>query len=371
MIIGIDASRYNPESATGVEWYSYHLLNELLPVLGREHNNEVRLYMPREFGLKTNVPFNARTRVIKARRFWTALRLSYEMLTDKPDVLFIPSHTLPFFFPEKTVITIHDVAFRKFPQLYTPFQRWILNNCARKSARKAWKIIVPSEATKKDMMKYYKCKEDKIVVIPHGAPEVPKMMSWSEAQTIKLYKHFGIEPRTKYFLFIGRLESKKNLERVVRAFGAFLKVHDDWKLMLAGKRGHGFDKIWKEVVRLGLQDKVLMPGYITEDEKFFLLHNCRVFVFTSLYEGFGLPLLEAFSFGKPVLSSDCSSMPEVAGGGAYLVDPLKEEEITVGMKKLAVDHLLNNQLVKAGREQLKKFSWENAAKETFETLLED
>lgn len=368
MVLGIDASRYNHRQGTGVEWYSYHLLNELLPLLGREHNTEVRLYMPELFDFMTNVPFNVKKRVIRAKRFWTMLRLSWELLRNKTDILFVPSHTLPFFFPRKTVITIHDVAFKKFPGLYSGMQRFILDSCAKKSAKKAWKIIVPSEATKLDMIKYYNCPEEKICVIPHGAPSVPKMLRWSEADTIKYYKHFRIEPKTKYFLFVGRLETKKNLERVVRAFGDFSKEFDDWKLILAGKRGFGFEKIWAEVEKLGLTDKVLMPGYITEDEKWFLLQNCRVFVFTTLYEGFGLPLLEAFSFGKPVLSSDCSAMPEVAGGGAYLVNPLKVDEITTGMKKLAVDHLLNNQLVKAGKEHLKNYSWEKAARETFEVL---
>ena len=152
MILGIDASRYGYSEATGVEWYSYHLLNELIPLLGREHRTEVRLYSPRDFKLNTDIPFNVKKKIIRAKRLWTVLRLSFELIWRPVDVLFVPSHTLPLVFPKKSVITIHDVAFKHFKKCYSFFQFRMLDQSTKKAVRRAWRIIVPSEATKKDLI---------------------------------------------------------------------------------------------------------------------------------------------------------------------------------------------------------------------------
>ncbi|MEZ4087860.1 MAG: glycosyltransferase family 1 protein [Candidatus Gracilibacteria bacterium] len=371
MVVGIDASRYGHAEATGVEWYSFHLLNELIPLLGREHNAEVRLYAREDFEVQTDVPFNVKKRILPAKRFWTAVRLTWEMIRYPVDVLFVPSHTFPVFVPKKAVITIHDVAFRYFKELYKPFDYWLLNRSTKKAVKKAWHIIVPSEATKKDLVDLYKCDPGKIVVIPHGAPDVPRLLSWSDGKKMRLLERLGLKKDDLFVAYVGRLEAKKNLVRLVEGFARFVKEFPDWKLVLAGKRGNGFEDIEAKIGELGLKEQVVMPGYVTEEEKQFLLSGCRMVALPSLYEGFGLPVLEGFAFRRPVLTSNVSSMPEVAGGAAYLVDPLKPEEIGVGMKRLASDGFYVNGLIGKGAEQLEKFSWEKAAKQTFEVLFEE
>lgn len=368
MVVGIDASRYGHPEATGVEWYSFHLLNELMPMLGREHNTEIRLYAPKDFEMKADMPFNVRKRIIPFRRFWTLIRLSAEMLLKPVDMLFVPSHTLPLFAPKKSVITIHDVAFKHLKGSYSPFQMWLLDRSTRKAVKKCWKLIAPSEATKKDLVEFYHCDPEKIVVIPHGAPEVPPFQHWTEDELKKFQEQFFMKQRDLFILYVGRLESKKNLQRLVEAFGRFSVEFPGWRLILAGKRGLGFDEIWKKVIDLKLEKSVFAPGYITEREKAFLLENCRIFAFPSLYEGFGLPVLEAFAHRKPVLTSKTSSLPEVAGNAAFLVNPEKVEEISVGLKRLASDGVLVTQLIGREEDQLKKFSWEKSARATYETL---
>lgn len=361
-------SRYAHDQATGVEWYSFHLLNELIPLLGREHNTEVRLYSPRDFKIATDVPFNVHKVVRKQKRLWTLIRLSVELLIHPIDVLFVPSHTLPLFFPKKSVITIHDVAFRKHPEFYSRIERWKLERSTRVAVKRAWKIIVPSKATHDDLVEFYGCDSKKIFVVHHGAPEMPRLVNWHSSENRGFLEQFHLKKDDLFILYVGRLEAKKNLARLVEGFARFLREYPDWKLILAGKRGQGFEEIWKKVVELELEENVVMPGYVNEKEKLFLLAGCRVFAFPSLYEGFGLPILEAFAMKRPVLTSNITAMPEVAGGGAFLVNPLKVEEIGVGLKRLVSDGFFVNQLVAKGEKQLENFSWEKSAKETYEVL---
>jgi glycosyltransferase involved in cell wall biosynthesis len=368
MVVGIDVSRYGHPEATGVEWYSFHLLNELLPLLGREHNAEVRLYSPADFQPRADLPFNVRKRIIPFPRFWTLLRLSAEMILKPVDLLFVPSHTLPFFAPKKSVITIHDVAFKYLKDSYSWFQTWLLNGSTKKAVKKAWKLIVPSEATKRDLVKFYRCAPEKIVVIPHGSPEVAPFQRWTDQELRQYRDQFFLKAKDLFILYVGRLEAKKNLKRLVEAFARFSVEFPGWKLILAGKRGLGFEDIWKKVMELRQEKNVIAPGYITEREKTFLMEHCRIFAFPSLYEGFGLPVLEAFAHRKPVLTSKTSSLPEVAGDAAFLVNPEEVAEISVGLKRLASDGVLVTQLVGREEKQLKQFSWEQAAKATFDVL---
>jgi len=370
MIVGIDASRYGHSESTGVEWYSYHLLNELFPMLGRDHNAEVRLYSPQDFIPAVDLPFNVQKRVIPAQKFWTMLRLSFELLTRPIDRLFVPSHTLPLVVPSKSVITIHDVAFKKIPEVYGKKQLRMLDWSTRRAVKKGWRIIVPSEATKQDLIDLYKCDPKKIRVIPHGAPRLPVLHQWKDAEKKQMFEHFKLNERDLVILFVGRLEAKKNLVRLVEAFARFSKEYPGWKLFLAGKPGEGFDLIQQKIQELGVVNDVIFPGYVTEEEKMFLYDKCRLVAFPSLYEGFGLPVLEAFAHHRPILTSKVSSMPEVAGNAAYLVNPEKVEEISVGLKRLASDGMLVNQLVGRQDAQLKKFDWEKAAQQTFDVLFE-
>lgn len=359
MKIGIDASRYKFGQATGVEWYSWHIINSLLKEILKE--DEFVLYSREILDCKV------KNKVIPRTRLWTLWGLSKEIWKNPPDVLFVPSHTLPLKLPKRSVVTIHDVAFRYLRKAYSFFQYHYLNWSTKYAVKHATKIIVPSEATKKDLISFYNCPAEKIEVVPHGF-EIPGALHEDVFENSTVFKYFKITRETKYILFVGRLESKKNLVRLVEAFSKFIKKNEDYKLILAGKRGVGFNEILKIVDKLELMHKVIMPGYITEHEKAALYKYCQIFAFPSLYEGFGLPILEAFYYEKPVVCSNVSSIPEVGGDAVKYVDPYDSDSIAEGLASLGEGGDYVEELIKKGKTRLSEFSWEKAAKKTLKII---
>ncbi|MBN1494895.1 glycosyltransferase family 4 protein [Candidatus Peregrinibacteria bacterium] len=365
MTIGIDASRYNQESGTGVELYSVKIINGLIEYFKHHPDHNIVLYSPRKLMLyKTH---KIQHRVMPFKRLWTKVRLSIEMLFHKPDVLFVPSHVLPHFCPKKSIITIHDTAFMHLKKEYGKREFWYLKKTTKYAVKKASSIIVPSEATKKDLMRFFGCPAEKIHVIHHGTDFKPKKFH-ADFDT-KTLEQLGLRRFDNFFLFIGRLESKKNLSRLIEAFGRFHDTFKNFKLVLAGRRGTGFSKILKTAQKFKLMDCVLMPGYILENEKHVLLKYCNAFVFPSLYEGFGFPILEAFSYQKPVITSNSASIPEVAGDAAILVNPHDTDEIAECMKKLITDPKIKEKLLANAENQLKKFNWEISVIKTIKVLV--
>lgn len=372
MKIGIDASRYGSDQATGVEWYSYHIINALIEQSAKYPESKITLYSrePLNLAKQTNI-YN---KVLPGKRIWTHLHLGREIVKNVPDVLFVPSHVLPIDASKNSVITIHDVAFKYLKTSYSFIQNWYLNWSTKFAVKRAKKIIVPSDATAQDLVHFYNCPLEKIAVIPHGftPPKNPPKPKEDPFADHEIFRYFKIDKDTKYILFIGRLESKKNLERLVRAFARFADAHPEYKLILAGKRGVGFENITRIIQENNMSEKVIMTGYTSEDEKNILIQNCQLFAFPSLYEGFGMPILEAFYFGKPVLASKVSSLPEVAGDAACYCDPYDIESIEMGLMKLVSDENYAQDLVKLGIERLKKFSWTASAKKVwavFESLI--
>lgn len=394
MRIGIDASRYKINEPTGVEWYSYHLLNNLIPLMGRFHQHEVIIFAnenfkkaKKEMAGMFEFPFNVRLKIIKREKHWTQIGLWRALREEKVDLLFVPSHIAPLLYSGRLVTTIHDIAF-KIPEVKNSYKfkdRLFLNLTTAWMVARSKKIIVPSQATADDLKKYYglvrgfsplnTSKKGKLRVIYHGGPERsgennPLLMKWKAAEVSRLNKKFMLEKGDRLMLFVGRIELKKNLLRVVEAFEKFSEKHRDWKLVLAGKDGYGADLIKAKVAELGLGAKVIFSGYIEENEKQYLLSNADFVVFPSLYEGFGLPILEAFAFKKPVLTAANSSITEVAGDAAYLVNADSIEEIYQGMIKLAENKEYREKLLKKSGQQLEKFDWQKSAEQTIEVLME-
>ena len=365
MKIGIDASRYNLGGGTGVELYSTKIIHGLVEYFKHHKEHSLVFYTPKKLTLyKTQ---NIKHRVIPMKRFWTKIRFSLEMLLHKPDVLFVPSHMFPRFAPKKSYIMIHDVAFMHMKKVYSRIHYWHLKSGTKYAVKKAAKILVPSEATKKDLMKFFKCPAEKIEVIYHGCDFAHKTLN-PKFET-EIFERLGLKRSDNFFLFIGRIEAKKNISRIIEAFVEFHKNFPNRKLVLAGKRGAGFNKILKKAQELNAFEKIIMPGYITENEKHVLMKYCTAFVFPSLYEGFGFPILEAFTYGKPVITSAKGSAPEVAGDAAIYVDPNESKSIQNAMKRIITEANLKGELAQKSKARLAKFKWEDSIAQTVKILI--
>lgn len=363
MKIGIDASRAFGEERTGTEEYSYQLLRHLA-VLPAVSSHQIFLYVREGARMDFELPSNFMVREIRGDFLWTRLRLSWELRKHPVDVLFVPAHTLPSFVPRKSVVTIHGLEHRSCGDCYSRKDRLVLEMNTRLSIFLARRIIVPSKSTKKDIVEYYKVAPERVSVIHHGAPE-------GRAATERADSKGGFD-----ILFIGRLEKRKNIARMVRAFGKFRKklggAEEGRKirLILAGKDGFGSDRIREGIDRSDYKGDILIRGYVSEKEKEELYGNADVFLFPTLAEGFGLPVLEAMSHGVPVIASRVPALAEVAGTGALLVDPTDEEEIADALLRYYKDESAREESVGRGYEDLRRFSWEKCAEETWKVIAE-
>lgn len=361
MNIGIDASRAFEKERTGVEEYSYQLIKNLTTMDLKSH--QIFLYARKNPIINFALPSNFKLKIISLNKFWTQIGLASEMLKNKPDVLFIPSYAIPQIHPSKTIVTIHGLEYKYFPECYSVKERFFLELNTLFSIKWSSKIIVPSESTKKDLVKFYGVDNSKINIIYHGVDS-----SKYQAASIKRQdkKSFDI-------LFVGRLEKRKNLVSLIKAFKLFKKSYKlqstSYRLILVGKKGFGFEEIKKTIQRSSFKKDIILKDYISESEKDELYKNADLFVLPSFYEGFGLPILEAMNYGVPVICSNTSSLPEVAGDAALLINPNNIQEITEAMNKVFNDDSLRNKMIEKGFENVKRFSWEKCAKETVDVLL--
>ncbi|HUT22068.1 MAG TPA: glycosyltransferase family 1 protein [Candidatus Bipolaricaulota bacterium] len=396
MLIGIDASRANKPNKTGTEWYSYHLI-QWFKKLDKENRYFLYTNVPLKDGLE-NCPENFEEKILNwpPGRLWTQFRLSYEMLVTRlrdfctrlyrlqdvrdktgkePDRLFVSAHVIPLFHPKKTVVTMHDIGFERFPKIY-PWYDIVYHKYALRFAKfSAWKIITISEFSKKEIMDVFKIPAEKIKVVYNGFDAGNyKIYPAEEIESIKL--KYGLN--SPYFIFTGRLEEKKNTPFLVECFAEFKKSRPECKLVLVGntKTGsgfvtHGFERVKENIEKFGLQKDVITPGWVGVEDLSKLTAGARALVFPSLYEGFGIPPLEAMACGCPVICSNTTSLPEVAGDAALLIDPKSKEEIVRAMNKIDADENLRKELIAKGFENIKRFSWEKCARETLEVILGD
>jgi glycosyltransferase involved in cell wall biosynthesis len=364
MIIGIDASRANNQEKTGVEWYAYHLIQKLKKIT--PENIRVVLYSREK--LIGELPENWENKVLswKPRRFWTQIRLSFEMLTNSPDILFIPSHVFPIIHPKKTVMTIHDVAARKFPNSYSRFSRWYTLWSAKFALKNLWKIIVPSEFTKEELASFgFPTK--KVEVIPHGYDKNYKVVE-DKKKINSILKKYKI--KKPFVMTIGRLEEKKNTVNIIKSFNKIRIKNKELKikLLLVGQDGYGFEKVEEEIKNSNYKEDIIRPGWVDEEDLVYLMNATEVFLFPSLYEGFGLPVLEAFACGTPVLASRGSSLEEVGGEAGIYVNSSNVVDIAKKILNLVENKEIKNKKIELGLERVKNFSWAKCARETLEEL---
>lgn len=359
MIIGIDGNEANVSKRVGVSVYTLSLLKHFAKIASLDV--KFRIYL-REEPL-SDLPKQNRNfsyEVVPGKFLWSQIFLPLRLFQDNDlNVFFSPAHYLPRFCPAPTVVTIHDLAYLYFPGDFLKKDLVKLRDWTKYSVAKAQKIIAVSKTTKKDVVKAYGLKEDKIEVVYNG---YEKKHLRSES---KLKYDVGEHP---YILYVGTLQPRKNITTLISAFYKFKQIHSEFKLVVAGKKGWLYEKIFDLVTELGLEDDVYFTDYVSDNQLIFLYKNAFCFVMPSLYEGFGIPPLEAMSFGCPVISSISSSLPEVAGDAALYFDPKNPLNLVEKLEELNSNPALRNDLIKKGTKRVKQFSWTDCAEKTLEVI---
>lgn len=370
-IIGIDASRANYEKRTGTEWYAYHLIQQLKTIIPAKHRVLLYSTTPLRDGLE-KLPPNWESKVLKwpPKRLWTQLRLSWEMYRRPPDLLFVPVHAMPVILPKRSATTLHDVAFMSTPGAYSNSENRYQRFAVKFAVKYADAILTVSHFSKSEIVHYFGADPDKMTVTHLGYDaEMCKPVTDQKLIDDCLARY---DVRKPYFLFVGRLEIKKNIVGLLRAFKIFHQHrgpgHVEQFLALVGKRGFGYAEAMKELQGSEAEWHVKETGYVCEDDLRYLYAGAQALVFPSWYEGFGLPIIEAFACGTPVIASRVASIPEVVGDAALLVDPANAEDIAGKMKRIALEPELRLRLIEKGFERAKMFSWRLTAEKTWAAL---
>ncbi len=278
----------------------------------------------------------------------------------KPDVLHVPHYNIPIFYRGKMIVTIHDLTHliypeflpNKFAKIYAKFMIWL-------ALKKASKIITVSENTKNDILKMYKVNPEKIEVIYNGVGE--EFIKKDKKEIGYLYEKFGIPRNKKILLYVGNLKPHKNLERLLEAYSKINNIEETC-LVLVGKAFANYNKLEEKENNLKIKKYVIHTGMVAKEEIIDLYNLADIFIFPSLYEGFGLPVLEALACGTQVICSNTSSMPEVGGNVVEYIDPLNVEDIKEKIEKSdkKSEDLIN--------KQLSKFSWKKTYEKTWEVI---
>lgn len=373
MILGIDAHKLDTVNPTGTDKVTSYFVQNIDHQLAGEFDKIV-LYTkkPISKSLREQLPPNAINKVLGWPIFWSSLGLSWEMYLHTPDVLFVPSHSLPFVLAHKNVVIIHDIGFLKYPQNYSPKQYLHLVNTTKLDLKKADYIITISQFVKKTLIDTYYADPNKIKVVPLGVDREKFVDNFSQKIVDEvLEKYPPTIAKHPYFFFIGRLDHRKNIVNIIKAFSDFkFKNKTDHVLLLAGKAGHGYQEILKESEKSSFSSDIVFCDYVSDEDLPVILSQAEIFLFPTLYEGFGLPILEAQACGVPVICSNTTSMPEITGDSALLVNPENFQEIGLAIKKLIDNPTLAVRLREKGLENIKSYNWQTFSRETLKILIE-
>nr|WP_286207195.1 glycosyltransferase family 1 protein [Thermomicrobium sp. CFH 73360] len=293
-----------------------------------------------------------------------SVRIAWEQLvgpwaTRDCTVIHGPVHVLPLALAPPGVVTVHDLAFVYFPEHYPAAKRWYLRLLTGLSVRRARRVIAVSETTRRDVVRTYGIAPERISTIPNGIDA-----DWRRIDDAELERWRGQQGLPERFLlFVGTVQPRKNLIALLEAF-AQLGPEFPWPLFVVGAAGWLDSPIYRRVEDLGLARRVRFTGYVPPEELRYWYSAATIFIYPSLYEGFGLPVLEAMACETPVITSNCSALPEVAGDAAVLVEPTDPLAIAAAIQSLVMDEERRRVLAQAGRERARQFTWERTARET-------
>ena len=349
---------------TGNEVYVRSLLNALAE---REEDCDLIAYVSGENASQV-LSSRIRTRRVSADPF---VRLGFDLAAkvwqDQPDLLHV-QYTAPLACPVPFVVSVHDVSFLDHPEYFTRERALQLQWTVRRTVRRAAKVLTGSEFSRASILRVYgDLEEDKVVVVPNAASSEFRPIS-RDVASAAVRKRFSL--RGPYLLSVGDLQPRKNQIGLIGAFASLVRAYPQFphSLVLAGKETWFAPRVREAALASGVADRIHFLGFVSDPELLHLYNACDLFVFPSFYEGFGIPALEAMAFGRAVVCSDTSALPEVVDGAALLCDPYSEDEMVRAMADLLLDPELRARMGRLGLQRAAHFSWKNAAQKTLDVF---
>ncbi|GIW63039.1 MAG: glycosyl transferase family 1 [Patescibacteria group bacterium] len=365
MKIAIEGNEANTQNRVGVSNYCFYLIKEFAKLKTDNIKFEIILKNQPLDDLPT-ANNQLQYKVVKGSplwlRYWVSLHLLKKRITRDYNLYFAPAHYTPKFIFHPLVVTIHDLAYIYFPNEFKKIDLYKLNNWTKEAVLKAKQIIAVSKTTKKDLIVNYQLPEEKIKVIYNGFNPPT-----NEYQTQQL--GFNLTEK-KYFIFIGTIQPRKNIARLIKAFEIFKdKTNSEFKLVIIGKKGWFYNEIFQQANKSRYSSDIIFTDYVADKVKNKLLSSAFAYINPGLYEGFGMPVLEAFYFKIPSAISFTGALPEVGGKAVEYFNPYKEQEIAKSMYNLYQYPKLRRTLIKEASNRLKEFSWKSTAEKTLEVFI--
>jgi glycosyltransferase involved in cell wall biosynthesis len=364
--IGIDTTAITLNSL-GVHNYVYELSKNLLSI---DQSIQYVLYcqkaVPHQF--KTYAK-KAELKIapIKNRKLCEQVWLSFVAPANNLDLLHCPAWGLPLYYPKKTVLTLHGLGWRFIPDMHDKKVSMYLRWRAERSARNATRLIAISQATKEAYVEHLGIPEDKIDVVHHGVNTDLFSQQVGMKRIERIRNRYALPP--SFILYVGAMFKHKNIDTLIRAYSLLSgrKGFERIGLVIAGQKSLQYEYLRKLAINLGIDEKVRFTGYFPAVDLNALYKASNLFVFPSLYEGFGLPVLEAFASGVPLVASDIPALSEIAGDAAILVDPKNTDELAYAIEKVLLDESLQKDMIEKGLKRAKQFSWKKTAEKTLNT----
>jgi glycosyltransferase involved in cell wall biosynthesis len=359
--IGIDVNEANVKSRVGTGQYTYNILKRWYK------RDDLDFHLYHRDALQGDMPGVAdhwHYHQVAPSKAWIHFGLPLYLVSHKKnDVFWSPAHYMPKYIGSKSVVTIHDLAYEYFPDLFLPSDLYKLKNWTRSAVKQADQILAVSEATRQDLIKLYDVAEDKITVVHNGydadifSQKVPA--DKSIIANLKLTAH-------NYILFLGTIQPRKNAIKLVQAFHLLKSSGYKGKLVIAGSIGWLADDTLKVIKNSPEYRDIILTGYVSDATRKALYTFADVYVLPSLYEGFGVPAIEAMGCGAPVTVADNSSLPEVVGDAGLLFNASDPADIARAVTEIKQSR---EKWVKKSLSRAKQFSWEKCASETLEFLI--
>ncbi|MBD3238583.1 MAG: glycosyltransferase [Candidatus Moranbacteria bacterium] len=377
--IAVDAADLCYNRVDGTRIYIQNLLDKIGLV---DKNNKYLIYLKGK--VNKQLEFKKFKNYILKKSyspfFWTQLKFPFELARDKPDLLWMPLQTVPFYLPKniKVVVTIHDLAFKVYGRYFLSKDHFLLTNFTKQAIKRADKIIAVSENTRRDIIKYYQVSPNKVAVVYHGYnqklfnPEKAK----NTAKIEKVMAKYNINSR--YIIYTGAIQPRKNLKLLIKAFKKLKDYYiyhqefKDLKLVIAGEKAWMHEGVTKAARESRYSTDIIFTGQFETQELPYLLGGAELFVLPSLYEGFGMPMLEAMACGIPVVAARNSSLTEVGGEAVRYFHEKRLDDLFNSLVEVLKDQKAQKKMIKKGLKQVGKFSWDRCANETcrvFESVL--